>query len=333
MQIEINGEVQTVLYNVLPNISTSIYGKTNNLFTGNIIITNLSGNVLNNFQYNSGALLGEIDLSGYTTNNDPEPCWGIACGLQLDEIILNANAFTAAYTHYGNTTGAMMNYQYVRSQNNYSSIGLAYSDYYRSLELKKWNNITLESKGDKIDPAEETKCFDPDLGGKLTIYVQQPNENSLDLVGENQVGHVFVGIEQNGTRRLFGFYPPKDSSNASIAVGNTYDSELRDNSGDLYHVSISTNINATQMDNIINYVQNHPSEYNLNNYACTDFGIEIGNLGGLNLPSTTVTHWTNIFRGRSPAKLGQEIREMDSNSNRAISKTKNNAPNKTNDGC
>jgi len=39
-----------------------------------------------------------------------------------------------AYTYYANNANIMMNYQFVRSANNYSSMGIAYAAYYNSLE-------------------------------------------------------------------------------------------------------------------------------------------------------------------------------------------------------
>lgn len=141
MQIEIDGTVQTILYNVIPENNSQSRSETNSTsrynFTGNIVITNLSGNVLNNFQYNSGNLLGEINLNFYSTG--PDPCWGITCGIDLDTVYLS-NAQTIpnwAYTNYANTANVMMNYQFVRSTNNYATMALAYANYYRQKALEE----------------------------------------------------------------------------------------------------------------------------------------------------------------------------------------------------
>ncbi len=337
LQIEIDGELQTVLLHHIINPQNknpqTVDKNSNSYLTESVYSTNLSGVVISGFSLNNGSIFGTYNFSNSIL---PDPCWGIACGITLDEVVISSNTPSAsnwAYNYYGNTSNVMMNYQFVRSANNYSSMGIAYASYYRSLEVEKWKKVIIEDSGPKIDPMKETKCFDRTSGGKLTVYVQQPKENSLDLIGPHEVGHVFVGIEQNGKIRVFGFYPPKSASRTQIALGKNYVSELRDNSRELYHVSISTNINATQMNNIINYVQNHPPTYNLNTYACVDFGITIGNLGGLNLPSTTVSDDWGLFNGRSPAKLGQEIRDMNSTSTKSIKKTKGNAPSKTNEQC
>ncbi len=199
-----------------------------------------------------------------------------------------------------------------------------------------WKKIVIESEGEKIDPKEELKCFDEKKSGKITIYVRQPTENTEKVMGENQVGHVFIGLEQNGVKKHFGFYPPKGASDLGVGVGYTYDSELRDNSESLFHVSISTNIDATQMKKILNYAKNYPKEYQLQTYACTEFGIEMGNLAGLNLPKTTVKDSQTgglLFKGRSPGKLGQEIRAMKSDSKNKVVKTKGKSPAKSKEKC
>ena len=335
LQIVIDGRLQTVLLHHIPEKSIKMdklySSKTDSPFSGSIYSTDFSGTILSGFKISNGNILGSFNF--FTNSFSTNPCYGITCGIELDEVIVSPPpASTYNYVSASSQTTPFY-YQWNRSQNNYSSMGMAYANYYRSIELQKWNNITIDESGPKIDPKEATKCFDKTKGSKLTIYIQQPTENSLELIGENNVGHVFVGIEQDGIRRVFGFYPPPTATNAGIAVGNDYVSELRDNSGELYHVSISTNINATQMSNIIQYVQNHPKTYNLNNYACTDFGIAVGNLGGLNLPSTKVSGGFGLFNGRSPAKLGQEVRAANTSSNRVINKSKGNAPSKTNEKC
>ena len=49
----------------------------------------------------------------------------------------------------------------------------------------------------------------------------------------------------------------------------------------------------------------------------------------MGLPSTTMESWP--FKGRSPGQLGQEIRAMNSDGIKTISKTKSNSPSKKGD--
>ncbi|MEO1012166.1 MAG: hypothetical protein AAFX53_12720 [Bacteroidota bacterium] len=122
-----------------------------------------------------------------------------------------------------------------------------------------------------------------------------------------------------------------------IGLGKTFVSELRDNSGDLYHVSISKEVSPAQIKSIIDYVNKYPKQYNLNSYACADFGIKIGNLGGIPLKSTTVEYvlFRGVveFRGRTPAYLGQEIRTMKETKELKIEKRKGNLPKSSKNNC
>jgi len=202
--------------------------------------------------------------------------------------------------------------------------------YFRDIDTDECVAILVEldlSDTEKIDPKEELKCFDISNKAKLTIYVQQPRENTADIIGPNSVGHAFIGLEQNGFIRNIGFYPIKDANRGLVAVGRTYDSEIRTNNNYMYHVSISREISSSQLNSITEYIKNAPNKYNVNSYACADFAIEVGNLGNLSLPSTTVSNLT--FSGRSPGQLGQEIRERNSNNEVTVSKTKGNSPDRS----
>ena len=113
-----------------------------------------------------------------------------------------------------------------------------------------------------------------------------------------------------------------------VAVGKDYSSELRDNSKELYHVSITKSVSATQLRSIISYTNTPPATYNVNSYACTDFGIAVGKLGGIDLPATKASSWT--FEGRSPGNLGEDVRNGNF-PNTTKTTTKNYAPNKRGD--
>ncbi len=129
MRIEIEGTEQTVLYNVISDETS-----TSEL----VVITDLEGVVYNVFDFSNGEILGEVDLNNYSSTDSSSGddgdgiCWGITCGIDLDEVYIT-NGTTIpnwAYINYGNTTNTMMTYQFVRSTNNYSSLGTAYANYY-----------------------------------------------------------------------------------------------------------------------------------------------------------------------------------------------------------
>ncbi|URC14405.1 hypothetical protein [Flavobacterium sp. B183] len=188
--------------------------------------------------------------------------------------------------------------------------------------------INLIASGPKIDPKKENKCFDLSKSAELTIYIQQGKEGTRELVGPNEVGHVFIGIKQDGIVRCYGFYPETGANTAMVAVGKNYSSELRDNSKEIYHLSITKSISADQLNSIIKYANNPPSIYNVNSYACTDFGIAVGKLGGINLPSTKASSFT--FNGTSPGNLGEDVRNGNF-LNTTKTTTKSNAPQRKGD--
>ncbi|MFH7012711.1 hypothetical protein ACHRV5_12630 [Flavobacterium sp. FlaQc-52] len=159
---------------------------------------------------------------------------------------------------------------------------------------------------------EYLKCFDLSKGAELVIYVDQPIANSPDAYTMGgDVGHTFVAIQQGNIRRVVGYWPatsvdPITSPTDTKAFGN--------DENHYFDVSISTGINASQLANIINYATNTaPSTYNLNSYNCTDFGIAVGKLGGLNLNDSYGT-WPG-GGGSNPGQLGQNIRSMSTPAN------------------
>lgn len=172
---------------------------------------------------------------------------------------------------------------------------------------------------DKVNAKDETKCFDTTKPAELTIYVEQSIEGSRKLTAN--IGHTFVGIKQEGIVRNLGFYP--DSPRATLLANQ--DSEIHDNSGSKFHISITVSITASQLKKAIKAINGYPSKYDLNNYNCTDFGIEVAKKSGLDLPKT-VGKYGIFFKGNNPSDLGEDIREMSDNGYIIINKTAGTAP-------
>ncbi len=174
----------------------------------------------------------------------------------------------------------------------------------------------------KVNPKEETKCFDVTKPTKVTIYVEQPIEGSRKITA--YVGHTFIGIEQEGISRCLGYYP----KNQMPSLVSDQVAEIHDNSGSPYHVSISTEVSPDQLKKVIDHIINFPDTYFLNTYNCSDFGIDIGRRAGLNLPKTIGVYEQLFFKfeGRNPSDLGEDIRAMNSTPNITIEKTGGNAP-------
>lgn len=72
----------------------------------------------------------------------------------------------------------------------------------------------------------------------------------------------------------------------------------------------------------------------MNNYNCSDFGIEVAEKSGLNLPNTTSIYEKPFFKfeGRNPADLGEDIRNMNLPQGASRNTSGGNAPSKKG-GC
>lgn len=183
-----------------------------------------------------------------------------------------------------------------------------------------------EDFSNKVNPKLETKCFDPTKPAKITIYVEQPIANSRKITAD--IGHTFIGIEQGEISRYLGFYP--DSPGATLVGDKSQPAEIRDNSGSPFDVSISITVSPRQLTQIIGDINSFPELYMLEEYNCSDFGIQIGNKAGLSLPATVGKYSNFIFKfeGRNPADLGQDIRQMKESENIKINTKGGSAPKK-----
>jgi hypothetical protein len=186
--------------------------------------------------------------------------------------------------------------------------------------------LNAPPQGDVItDIAAYLKCFDLSSGGKVTIYVDQPSPNSRStwsgIALDPDVGHTFIGIEQGGTTRFFGFYPT-DGVNPFTSPSDN--SSLVDDGGHAYDVKIEIPVNSSQLTDVINLAKNRPSIYNLNSYNCTDFGIAVAIAAGISLQDTNGT-WPG-GGGSNPGDLGEDIRSSSFSSSVTVIKTSGTAP-------
>lgn len=104
------------------------------------MVTDLQGIVLDRHFIDAGIYIGSTD-----------PCWGIACGITLDEVVVtpdNNNNFIQPNGAYASGLGR---YGWIRQRNSYSSMGLAYGAYYRSKALRKFD--------DSIDDSDLKPCM------------------------------------------------------------------------------------------------------------------------------------------------------------------------------
>ncbi len=165
------------------------------------------------------------------------------------------------------------------------------------------------------DIKDYLKCFDMSQPAVFTLYVDQPAPNSNASHVGTDVGHTFISIRQGGIRRVLGFnvteslYPP---------ITKSCPGSFTNDSGHQFDVSISLNINSTQLTNLINYtLANSTATYNLDTFNCTDFGMNAIKLTGITLPTAYGTYQTDVSgivvqvgAGDNPGQLGQNIRNL-----------------------
>lgn len=139
LQIEIDGNVETILYHHLPKTASNPLIQ-NDAFNGDVISTDLQGNVLSAFSIQDSELYGQYDLGAMSGTNFTDPCWGIGCGLTLDQIVITApstaptssvNPYFLDYSNY---------YQWTRSVNNFNTLGTAYASYYFNQAVREFND-------------------------------------------------------------------------------------------------------------------------------------------------------------------------------------------------
>jgi hypothetical protein len=157
------------------------------------------------------------------------------------------------------------------------------------------------------------KCFNKSNSAKVTIYADQPIPNTRATYSSNwgtvDVGHSFISIEQivNGNKivRTLGFYP---STAVRPGVNPSAPSILIDDSGHTYDVSIDKEINASQLSQIINFVENYEKMYHLGRYNCTNFALQVASFAGLNIPKT-IGEWP-FGSGCNPGDFGEDLKNI-----------------------
>lgn len=144
-----------------------------------------------------------------------------------------------------------------------------------------------------IDLAEYLKCFEsiPDQNARcvMTLYTDIPingNPNEFFDWGNGSPGHAFIGLSKsNGgqtAQQFFGFYP--QSGFKSVFTGDPVRSKVVDNSSHEYNGSIQLKLTPAQLRDVINRsLELAQKKYDIDDYNCTDFALDIFN-------------WPQLFR-------------------------------------
>lgn len=180
-------------------------------------------------------------------------------------------------------------------------------------------------------------CFDTENNQNgyhdVTIYVKQPVPNSSQIsAGLGDAGHTFIELAQsvngNVVRQFIGLYP----ANSNVSPNNPIvDGIFIDDSEEEYDVSLRIELSPEQFNNIIDYLTsfgdineygdiiNINPQYDLNEFNCSDFGLNIMNFTDIQIPDST-GEWGGEYgydlgQGTCPALLGQDIRNTDFGAN------------------
>jgi len=183
LQIEIDGTLQTVLFHHIPEDTTDsnrYSARTAGYsFTGSVFTTSLSGTVMSGFRINLGKISGSFNFRTPIYNTDPDPCWGIGCGIALDEVVISSPSNYAAVNH---TTMDNRSHQWNRSSNNYSSMGTAFANYY-------WQKKERERQ-------KKIKDFEKEIDDKDLKNCMKSILNSLKNIN-NSVGDIIAKFAGN----------------------------------------------------------------------------------------------------------------------------------------
>ena len=314
--LEFNGEIKSVVFSTKASAQA-----TSESFWGEILLTTLEGQFLNGFIVEDNKIIGEytevpnkkatLKSSG---GNECLECPFSECDwCQLDTVYITTEVpspptpyISITYLYPSDGGGGSSHCETCGSGGcwNYGSTSDTWDE----------NLILLDDISGEIikNLKEYLDCFDSQSSAELTIYADQPTANSTESWSgsflDPNVGHTFISIKQNNITRYLGFYPQNGVNPTSPSTTGIYVND----SGHDFDVSVSINLSPSQFSGVYNHILNYNSTYNLNSNNCTDFGISVGNLAGLQIGSCYGT-WP-MGGGDNPGKFGEVMRNLEKGS-------------------
>lgn len=148
----------------------------------------------------------------------------------------------------------------------------------------------------------------------IMLHLKQPEFGKRKQFGLiNNVGHMFITLvkfEPNGksVSRTFGFYPDKDNFLSATPLIPGTSSTFKNDSLHLWDETVGKFITYKQFKLIIKMVRQYSrKKYHLNKNNCTDFGLCIAAISGIEIQDTKGT-WP-LGHGNDPGDTGQSILE------------------------
>lgn len=301
--LRVGTQIESMIYHEFSDDSF-----THNTFSGIVLMTRLNGDFIRAYRLKNNEYV--IDLvpskkpkfgqkTALRTNESVEP-------IELDEVVVY-NRFKVSpgfvsLTNLANEVPISINWDPNYNGGGGSSGGAIVGP------VEEKDVVVIGPDPEKvIDKINEyLKCFDLSKSAEVIIYVDQPLSNNSKAWSGTDVGHTFIAIQQGLTRRVFGYWP---ATSIYPAPGYSTDNMVFGNDENHhFDVSLSTSVDANKLFSIIAYASNAPKVYDLDNYNCTDFAIEVGKIAGLPL-SDSYGSWPG-GAGSNPGQLGQDIRNM-----------------------
>jgi|GEM_PF-2104675 len=174
-----------------------------------------------------------------------------------------------------------------------------------------------ESELDQFDVNDDSKYY------SVQIYVDQPdNGGDRQPIDPNwqkllDVGHTFIGFNQiksddTVVKLKFGFYPKE---NVYPRIKDESPSIIKNDVNHNFEVCREFEVTKAQFASAFNYAKNvfdQKQTYNLNEYNCTDFAIQVCLQAEINIPDTFGS-WV-VGGGSNPGDLGEDLRSFNQGS-------------------
>ncbi|WP_447640826.1 MULTISPECIES: hypothetical protein [Chitinophagaceae] len=184
------------------------------------------------------------------------------------------------------------------------------------------DTLIVSNKDKKIDsrPVSFRKLIAPfrddeeGLAYGIILHLKQPEYGKRKQFALfNNVGHMFISLikyEANGksVSRTFGFYPQKDNFLSATPLIPGTSSTFKNDSLHLWDEAVGKFITYKQFKLVLRLVRQYSHKrYHLNKNNCTDFGLIVAAIVGINIQETNGT-WP-LGRGNDPGDTGQSILE------------------------
>jgi len=148
----------------------------------------------------------------------------------------------------------------------------------------------------------------------VLLHFKQPVAGTRKaFTGISTVGHMFITLtkfnaDSGYVSRTFGFYPDKDYLLSATPLLPSSSSVFKDDAGRDWDELMATFVSKRKFNRILRMVMRYSRrKYHLNKNNCTDFGLVIAGIAGIQIRDTKGS-WP-LGSGNNPGDAGQSVRE------------------------